>query len=189
MDIPDLSKLGGGKIPPPAKPSEDAAPMIRVLYCHDEGSLDMLPIYDGPPEYDDALQVLIDRKHTTPSGTPHKGQLFLCPEAAWADRETRKQIVDQFHRGGSKGLAEADSEIYNSRDTFSEDAHKCYVQHLRPTGGCPDYRANNKLLVPDTKAERKEAGLAAPSKAPGVRIAICQFCPVESFYARKRRGE
>ena len=182
MTVPDLSKLGGGEITPP---KEDSGPKIRILYCHDEGTMDIVPMYDGPPEHDVHLQIIIDRRHTTPSGTPHKGQLFVVPEAAWADRKIRKQIVDQFNRGGSKGLAEADAEFYNSRDTFSEDALSCYSKHLRPTEGCPDYGSDSKMLLPNTKAERKDAGLAAPAKAPGVRTYLCRFCPVESFYAGK----
>lgn len=187
-DLPDLSKLSS-LIQPPKPPKPPEGPLIRILYCHDEDTLDVVPMFTGPPEYDYAMKVVVERKHTTPSGLKHIGQVYVVEESLWADRKTRKTIVDQFRRGGSKGLAEMDSDYYNSRDTFSEDAMTCYSKHLRPVGACADYRSADKKILPNTAKERKEAGLAAPSKAPGASQHICSFCPVESFYAKKRRGD
>lgn len=182
MDVPIL---GDTPTPEEKKPPE---PRIRVLYCHQCQTLDEMPDYDGPSEYDEVLQAIIDQRHTEDSGLKHVGQLFDVPVAAWRDRSLRKNIIKQFKQGGSKGLAEVDPEFYNSRMIFEEDAMKCFGQHGRPQNGCSDYRSKNKLLVPDTKAERKDAGLEAPSKAPGHRVAICDFCPVSSYYAKKAQG-
>jgi hypothetical protein len=62
---------------------------------------------------------------------------------------------------------------------------KCYGLHLRPKGACPDWMSESKILLPDTKAERKAEGLAAPSKTPGHKVKLCAFCPAQRFYAKR----
>jgi hypothetical protein len=62
----------------------------------------------------------------------------------------------------------------------------CYSQHLRPKGACPDFNAESKRLMPDTKAERKEAGLDPKRGLPIIHL--CSFCPVRSFYDSKAAG-
>lgn len=183
MGVPILGNSDNGNKPAESLPPE---PRIRVLYCHQCQTLDEMPDYKGPSKYDEALQAVIDQRHTEESGLKHVGQLFDVPVAAWKDRTLRKNIIKQFKQGGSKGLAEVDPEFYNSRMIFEEDALKCFKEHLRPQTGCPDYRSKNKLLTPDTKAERKDAGLSA--RPTGHRIAICDFCPVSSYYAKKEQG-
>jgi hypothetical protein len=65
---------------------------------------------------------------------------------------------------------------------------KCFRLHLRPKDGCPDYRSSAKVLLPNTKAERKDLGLSAPAKAPGHKVSLCDFCPVTSTIAKKKQG-
>jgi hypothetical protein len=159
---------------------------IRVLHCLVCGTLEELPMFDGSPDDDHLLQILCER-HVFPSGEPHKGYLFRAPKQDWDNESIRNKVIEQIKGGGSKGIAEFDAKFYETKDTFKEDAMTCYNKHLRPTDGCPDYKTPSKMLVPDTKAERKEAGLVAPSKAPGPKNYLCQFCPVESIVAQKMR--
>lgn len=172
---------------PLLNPAPVNSPEIRVLMCLVCGTLEELPLYDGDPDNDHLLQILCER-HVFPSGEPHKGHLFRMPQLQWENPTIRKQIIEQMKGGGSKGLDEFDAEFYATKNTFQEDALACYNAHLRPTDGCSDYNSAKKILVPDTKAERKEAGLSAPSKAPGPKNYLCQFCPVQSVVTTKMRA-
>lgn len=163
-------------------------PDMRVLWCLVCDTLEELPLFDGDPDNDVLLEILVQR-HQFPSGEPHKGHLLRVPQLQWENIEIRKRIIEQMKAGGSKGLAEFDERFYESRDTFKEDAMACYSAHLRPKGACPDWRSEKKMLLPDTKAERKDAGLPDPKKAPGPKRYLCDFCPVSSFYAAKARTE
>ncbi len=157
---------------------------IRLLRCDDCLTLEELPDFDGPPEYDTLLITLTSR-HQFPNGEPHKGRLIKVEKRAWGLENLKAAILEQIWQG-SKGLAEFDATHYEVKQTFHEDAMKCYAQHLRPTEGCPDFNSESKILRPDTKAERKEVGLT--QKGMPI-IHLCSFCPVRSYYERKSRGD
>lgn len=163
-------------------------PRLRLLICHDCGSIEPLPAYDGPVEYDDTLNFRL-AGHRTESGTPHRGSLGTVSEASWEDTEKRAQILREIakaHAGGEVGLG---TKMYAARSTFQEDAMTCWRQHNR-TQNCEDYKSDKKRLVPDTKSERKELGLSVKSSArPGT--SLCVFCPYHSVVmerARKAQG-
>ncbi len=156
-------------------------PHLRVLHCRTCGSLEELPDWEGRPEDDDLLNILVG-KH----GASHEGQLYRVPIGFWIQDEYKRKIIDQL-KGGSKGLAAFDEGFYDTRNTFQEDAMKCYDLHLRPKGACSDWHSERKKLVPDTKADRKDAGLA--DRPVGPTTYLCSFCPVRSFMERKARGE
>lgn len=157
---------------------------IRLLHCRTCDSLEELPDFDGPPEHDTLLNILTER-HTTPSGDKHIGHLFDVEVELWSRPEVKKEIIKQIRGGGSKGLDEFDASFYDTKNTFHEDALVCYQRHNRPKESCQDWLSDSKILVPDTKAERKAEGLSAPSKSPGPKIHLCRFCPVQRYYARK----
>jgi hypothetical protein len=169
-------------------PGVKNSPEIRVLFCLVCKTFQELPLYNGPVEKDVLLDILVER-HIFPSGEPHKGHLFRVPKMAWENESTRKQIVNQILGGGSKGLDEFDKEFYATKDTFKEDAMVCYQKHLRPDNGCPDWMSDKKILLPNTKAERKDAGLPDPKSAPGPKNYLCQFCPVQSTVMQKARAK
>lgn len=160
---------------------------FRLLHCWVCGSLEELPPYEGPAEQDYLLAVLCE-KHVFASGEPHKGNLFTAiPVKAWQDESTRKDIIRQIKQGGSKGLAEIDDTFYDSRSTFMEDAMKCWRQHQSPKDGCPDFRIPEKMLVPKTQEERKEAGIGSYANMPGPKTYLCDFCPVAVVVAKRKR--
>lgn len=146
----------------------------------DCGTLEELPDFVGPPEHDTLLTLLTERHEN------HIGKLFRVSEASWFRPDTRGRIIEQI-RGGSMGLDELLPGYYDVAETFKDDALTCYGQHLRPKEGCADFRSDKKRLVPNTKAERKEAGLA--TRPTGPTTYLCDFCPVRSYYERKARGE
>lgn len=162
-------------------------PEIRLLHCSVCGTIEELPLFDGDPENDHLLQILIDQHVFPGSGEPHVGRLFRLPQLQWENPNTRREIIKQMKGGGSAGIDEFDPEFYATRNTFQEDALKCYSAHLRPTDGCPDYNTPPKRLLPNTKADRKELGLVSPDKAPGPKNYLCQFCPVHSVVMQKKR--
>jgi hypothetical protein len=165
-------------------PAPVESPLIRVLFCAVCDTMESLPLYDGPVENDVLLEVLCSR-HVFPSGEPHKGHLFRVPLLEWEKEDVRKEMIKQIKGGGSKGIDEFDESFYATKDTFKEDAMTCYNRHLRPKDGCPDYMSDKMILLPNTTAERKDAGLPSPAKAPGPKNHLCGFCPIQSVVMLK----
>lgn len=157
---------------------------IRVLYCMVCDTLEELEPFNGRPENDTLLEVLVSR-HEFPSGERHVGRLLQFPAVYWENQNIRKEIIRQIKGASAQGIDDFQPGFYDSRDTFREDAMKCFQAHLRPEGACPDYNSEKKMLVPDTKAERRDVGLPDPRKAPGPKRYLCSFCPVQSFYEGK----
>lgn len=166
------------------KKKED--PQIRLLYCLVCETIEELPPYDGAPELDYLLQVAIE-PHTFPSGLEHMGKLFRVPISAWAHQESKKEIIRQIKGGGSKGLDEIDDTFYESRSTFMEDAMKCYQAHNKPKDSCGDWQREDKMLIPKTVKERRQAGLEKYEDSPGQKTYLCNFCPVSIAVAQRKQ--
>ncbi|TKK84651.1 hypothetical protein FDA94_28975 [Herbidospora galbida] len=160
---------------------------IRLLFCGTCGTVDELPFYDGPAEYDTTLEYLISSRHTTESGQTHIAALPLgiIAKSEWENPTYRKAILDEANKvmaaGGSDGLG---TKFYDTRNTFSADAHSCWKYHGR-TKNCGDYRSDRKKLIPDTKELRKEAGL---STRPVSNTFLCDFCPYHSIVMQRQRA-
>lgn len=166
------------------------APKIRLLRCDTCHTLEELPDYQGPAEYDTLLEVLLSRHET--NGERHIGRLIDVDQRAWELPNVRKEIIEQIKGGISPGLAAFDPTFYDTRNTFQTDALKCYKQHLRPSEGCQDYHDDSKILLPDTAAERRDVGLPKPARGNTPLQFLCSFCPVESYVQHqklKRAGQ
>lgn len=165
-------------------------PMIRLLLCLDENTVEELPDYEGPAERDYLLALAIEQRHTeNVTGTPHRGNIIKVPIKYWDNPTSRQEILKQI-REGSGGISELDDTFYDTKSQFQEDALACYVRHLRPKGQCPDYMSDSKKLVPKTAAERKDIGLTAPTDLQDLPK-LCMFCPVHVYNhtkAREARG-
>jgi hypothetical protein len=142
--------------------------MTRLLICRDCRSIEELPDYDGPPEYDVLLDNLVEA-HVYPNGEKHFGNMATTPDAEWADPYMREQIVKQI-ASKTTGM---ESEFYATKNTYVEDALKCYQRHRRPQEeGCNDYRDSKKRI-------------GNPSKMGwevGPKVYLCDFCPYHSYY-------
>lgn len=158
---------------------------IRLLRCDTCKTIEELPDFDGPPDYDVHLNYLLSQ-HRTPEGHPHVGRLIDVEKRAWDMPNLRQALTEQIMEGMSSGLDVFGTNHYAVKDTFKEDAMLCFRQHNRPKEGCPDFNSASKRLMPDTRAERKEAGL--PVEGMPV-IHLCSFCPVRTYYERKSRGD
>jgi hypothetical protein len=159
---------------------------VRLLVCSDCKSMEELPDYEGHPEDDTLLKVLLE-KHVWPTGTEHTGNIFRIPLKFWGNATVKDSIVKQIQAGVSGGVDDVEAGWYDTKSTFQEDAMACFSKHLRPVGRCPDWKHDSKKLVPKTAAERKDAGMDAPGKDGAPTTYLCQFCPASIFMHTKAR--
>jgi len=164
---------------------KDNGPKLRVLYCWNCKSLEELPDYEGNPDDDILLQILISKHEST--GVPHTGTLFKISLSIWEQEDKRRQIIEQIRDQVGGGLDNLDKGYYETRATFHEDAMKCYTSHLRPKDSCPDWAHESKRLLPKTNDLRKEAGLVSVAQSNSTKVYLCDFCPVKSMVLTKQR--
>lgn len=167
---------------------------MRLFVCLDCRSIEELPDYEGPmvwneeykidvPAQDDLLEHLIEPHRQK----QHSGHLIHIEDKDWRDKEARDQIIQQIKAGaGGEGLG---SEAYAVKDTFQEEALKCFSRHNRPQDGCIDYkdrskRLGNSILTDEEKSVARREGL----KQMQARY-LCEFCPVHSNYVQKKQFE
>lgn len=154
---------------------------LRLLICHDCTSIEELPDYHGDPRDDHLLEHLV-QAHRFPNGEEHIGALADVERDQWENPEIRKAIIErigQYRKPGEGGGVGA--EFYATKDTFREDAIKCFNQHGRPKGGCIDYKDDRKRLGNPTKEGWQQ----------GAKIYLCDFCPVKTYVTteiRHKRG-
>ncbi len=178
--VPDLSAYNNSE-----KYIAGEGPAIRLLFCKNCKTLEELPDFEGRPEDDVLLQILTER-HVS-AGVPHSGQLMRVSLQLWGVPSIKDEITKQIFQNGTAGLAALMPDFYTTKATFHEDAMTCWAQHLRPKESCDDYGSEKKRLVPDTKAERKDLGLA-PADQDGPRVYLCQFCPIHAVVVQKQRA-
>jgi hypothetical protein len=100
--------------------------------------------------------------HRFPDGQKHVGNLFVgVPDKALENMAAREQIEREIW--GAK------AEMASFKDTFLEDAQKCYSGHGRPKMGCIDY-----------KDDKKRLGNPVKNQHVG-KVYLCDFCVVHSF--------
>lgn len=164
---------------------------LLLLVCYQCKSIEEIPYvkngqYLGDGKYDQSTNPFLPMVVEPHEKGGHVGRLIDIPTVAWLGRQdikeaTLKKIKEQMLQGGSSGLDVFGTDFYDVKDTYSSDAMSCYNLHLRPTGQCPDYKSDKKILKPKTDAERKDAGLEKSK----VKIYLCDFCPVK-MYNQKR---
>ena len=156
--------------------------VIRLLICTTCVTIEELPDHLGRVE-DDLLLNLAVQRHRFPDGNEHIGNLMKVPLKFWGNPKVKKSIIDQI-KAGSKGLDDISEGFYDTKSTFHEDAMKCYSQHLRPTNGCSEYKADRMRLRNDISVhDRREAGLGSADAGP--KVYKCDFCPVKSTVMQK----
>ena len=134
---------------------------------------------NAPREYDDTLNYRFSEhpNHVTMWGD--------IPEAQWNNKALRPQILAKLKDEAGGELL--DSEFFDTKDTFSEDAFRCWKAHNRTTN-CGDYRSDKKRLVPPTQGLRKEIGGGLAKKSP-VSTYLCNFCPYQSIVMQRVRSD
>lgn len=164
-------------------------PRLRLIICKTCNSIEPIPWFEGPVEYDDTLNARL-AGHRFASGEAHIGApMFTVSEKSWEDPGIRKQIVAEISKSTKVGAEGLGQTFYDLRATFKDDAVSCWKKHNR-TLDCADYRSDSKKLIPDTRGDRKDLGLdTKASRRPGT--SLCVFCPYHSVVmarARKDQG-
>jgi hypothetical protein len=158
---------------------------LRLLICHSCETIEELPDYEGPPDYDDTLNYRVSA-HRFGDGSEHFGVLATVAEEDWHkpsyQHEIRAKIADAVKPGSGSGMGD---DFYNIKNTFSQDAMTCWRQHNR-TRDCADWRTDAKRLYPDTRADRKAEGMDVKARP---NTWLCDFCPVTSIYSQKRNSK
>lgn len=150
--------------------------MIRLLVCRDCRTIEELPGYDGPVEYDVLLDTAVER-HIFPNGERHIGNLMTVEDRVWSDPSAKAEIVKRIAEK-TTGL---NSEFYATKNTYEEDALGCYSRHGRPTDGCSEYHDERKRIGNPTKE------LAANWHNHPFKVYLCDFCPVKSWVLTQER--
>jgi hypothetical protein len=155
---------------------------IRLLACQNCRTIEELPDFNGPAEYDTILQYVLAQRHQPPHAPAHIGQLFKVDKKHWQDPGASQQIAEQISLkmgGGETGLGHT---FYDTKNNLVADAFKCWQKDHNRVKACPDYKSDSKLLTPDTKNERREEdmGKFVPGKS-GPKRWLCEFCPVHSL--------
>ena len=187
MSIPILGQ-GGNTPADQGKYTEvkDEGPKIRLLYCYNCKTIEELPDFDGHPDDDVLLQVLIE-KHES-AGIPHTGFLSKIGVKLYSRPEVRKQVIENLRNRVGGGLADIDPDYYTTKATFGEDAMKCFNLHLRPVEGCYDWKIESKRLIPKgTDDIRKELGLDSAAKSASTKVYLCDFCPAKAYVVEQNR--
>lgn len=174
---------GGSQAPPEPHPEvrqlDSSGPVVRLLVCKDEKSIEELPDFKGAPKDDVLLEDTVSRHMY--EGVTHEVALIKVPVKWWNDKNIQPKLIKQISDGGSKGLAEIEGgeDYYGTRDTYREDALKCFQRHHRPDAGCLDYQNPDKRIGNPTSEGWKT----------GPRVYACSFCPVQAWVDRKKLEE
>lgn len=175
----------GGKSAPPPEPQyevkqlDDSGPKVRLLVCKDDKSIEELPDFHGNPRDDVLLEDTVSRHMY--EGITHEVALIKVPVKWWNDKNIQPKLIQQISQGGSKGIEEMDEaeDYYGTRDTYREDALKCFQRHQRPKEGCIDYQNPDKRIGNPTSEGWKT----------GPRVYACNFCPVQAWVDKKKLEE
>jgi hypothetical protein len=164
--------------------------VVRLLVCHTCKSITPIPDHAGRGD-DDMLVNRVMEHQFDPEHLgrdemrlrPHEMLLCRAPEAIWNTH--RKELIAEIHKH-TVGAGEAEGlgvELYDVKSNFMEDAMKCWRFDHGRTSNCDDYMSEKKMLLPDSKAERKELGLD-PADRP--KQFLCQYCPYESLVQQRK---
>lgn len=115
-------------------------------------------------------------KHKFPNGLEHIGKLADVVEADWRDSYKRNMILEKIKEATATSTGFS-SEFYATKQTYLDDALKCYSRHGRPKEGCGDYCDGDKRIGNPTRVGWET----------GPRVFLCHFCPVESYIQMRER--
>ena len=177
--------------------SSDHEPHVRLLICRRCHTVEEVPDYEGPADEDALLlRVVSAHQSCTPGGalvggeTPEKAlqgdrALARVKRADWNDPKKRENILAQIGEGET-GLG---GEFYAVKNTFHEDALKCFNRHHRPDV-CIDYKDQSKVVgnsLLHTEEEKAASRLleGIRTKRTNKQTFLCDFCPVRSKVQEK----
>lgn len=151
---------------------------MRLLLCRKCRTLEELPDYDGPPEYDRTLEHLV-QEHNKKGFEEHQGNVATLMKVEDRDWEHNREAILQRMRGTSSDGGFGEPWIKEAHNTYREDALRCFSNHGRPKEGCIDYWSDTKRIgrpTPEGRAVVKnlyKLGERDPH--------LCQWCPVHTY--------
>ena len=161
-------------------------PRVRLLFCHSCRSVQAVPEFFGPVEYDDLLNARL-AEHTFADNRSHELVVGDIEEAQWDKKTVQDQVIGQMAQdmgyvppGSATGLGPT---FYAVKATYEIDALDCWKKHRRTTD-CGDFHSDGKRILPDTRGDRKELGLSTRRQP----IFLCDFCPIKSIMDTKRNA-
>lgn len=169
---------------------------LRILVCHTCRAMVPIPDVPGGRGDDELLMARVMQHQFEPEhvgreiqSKPHEMILCRVPENLWNNATIRAQVVTEIqkHTRGA-GDGEGLGDLYDVKNNFMEDAMKCWRFEHGRTSNCDDYMSDKKLIMADSKAERRDLGLDVRERAS---VKLCQFCPVHSVVMQrknKKRG-
>lgn len=156
---------------------------IRLLICEHDGAVEELPDYEGPWQNDTWLNEKLTH-HMLPSGEKTHGNVHVAriDQSDWIshrDDIVNKMAAEFTIPGKGAGLGQT---FYDVKDNYSHDALKCWVQGHNRTTDCGDYMSSKMKVLPDTRAERKAAGVDYKNR-PG--FFLCELCPYHQILQQR----
>jgi hypothetical protein len=169
-------------------PQPHDADALRLFICNLCQTIEELPTFKGKPDDDVLLHGLLERHgHKTMSmgGERPDAKIGIVWRDDWQDPAYRRSIIEQIRsQEGHTGLGD---EFYATRDTYTEEATKCFAKHGRPSlqPGCIDYRSRSKLLGNTLQDDEdlRELTVIQKENLSGTRqkIYLCNFCPYHAM--------
>jgi hypothetical protein len=102
-------------------------------------------------------------------------EICTCPKCRGVNGTFWQAHQDEVLKGLGERWTGFHPEFYATKETFKEDAMRCYNLHRRPKGAdCIDWQADNRRLTPNTWPDDKS-------------VFLCHFCPVASSVATAQR--
>lgn len=161
-------------------PDASDAVKVRLLQCITCRSIQVIPDWKGHPDEDPYLNDLIAQHGGIEGG--HRANLLAVEEAEWEKPQVKREIVSRMWSGFT-GFTPS---YYDAKNTFKEDAMKCWTEHRRPglasSHLCSDYRNPNRRI--GNPAYRDRAKLAQELhddsiRHSGPKVFLCDFCPYQ----------
>jgi hypothetical protein len=160
--------------------------MPRLLYCKTCATLEEIPdlgyeLAEGEP--DPLVEGLLMKHYERDykghgGGTGEEQSPFRIPVVDAAEwRDSRAQVIKLINAENKK--VGFDAWVYESQNTYSEDAMRCYNDHHRPKEGCIDWWDESKRIGRPT-AEGQQA-VKDQYKLGDRDPHLCMYCPVASF--------
>lgn len=174
--------------------------MPRLIQCKDCATVEVIPSLNTPATdtadpllarvwgahvgrlHDEQvarrMRVGLGRPRELHDDSGHNIVIFVVTPDDWADEKHRDQILHAIW-DEDKGYP---PEFYATKDTYREEAGKCFNRHSRPQDGCIDWEDRTKRLT-DDEWERRGADLGLDQKP----VYLCHFCPVASWVQTQKR--
>ena len=165
---------------------------VNLLVCKTCKTIEEVPYakngkYLGEGKYDQSENPFLQAAVAPHERGGHMGMLTDVNFVYWMTPKVKASIIaqvkEQFTGKSSPltaGLDAFGTNFYETKDTFSQDAMKCWQLHNRTTD-CSDYKNDRKLLDAGTGKERKAEGLGKST----IKVYLCDFCPVKMEVQKK----